>query len=106
MQEHFLAAARTDPQHRVLIKNVERARAWFREQGPARGLPLELEVCDDFQLLERTLQPTLPGPLADDWNDFDASPRPVPSGMPSSAEVTEERYGKQGFPNKRLRVLA
>jgi len=25
--------------------------------------------------------------------------------MPTSAEVTPERYGKQGFPERRLKVL-
>lgn len=66
MMENFSTAAKVDPQHYVLIKNVNAARAWFRDQGPARGLPLTLEVRHDFQLLERTTQPTLPGPLPDD----------------------------------------
>ena len=35
MQQHFLAAAKTDPQHQVLISNVQRARAWFAERGPS-----------------------------------------------------------------------
>src|SRR5690606_11736240 len=52
MMNAFLTAARTDPQHHVLISNVERARAWFREQGPARNLPLELTARHDFQLFE------------------------------------------------------
>jgi hypothetical protein len=63
MMDLFMTAAKTDPQHYVLIQNVNRARAWFKEGGPARGLPLELVVRHDFQLLERTVQPTLPGPL-------------------------------------------
>ncbi len=67
MMEHFTTAAKLDPQHWTLIKNVQSARAWFKAEGPARKLPLELEVRHDFQLLERTLQPTLPGPLPTDF---------------------------------------
>ncbi len=105
MQDLFLQAAQSDPQHHVLIKNVEKARAWFKSRGPERGAVLELEARHDFQLLERTLQPTLPGPLADDFADFDAVPRPVPRNLPASSEVTPERYGKQGFGTRRLKVL-
>lgn len=112
MQEHFLRAARTDPQHHVLIQNVERARAWFRERGPERGVPLVLTARHEFQLLERTQQPTLPGPLPPDFAEF--APAPPPSSaperkaleMPSSGEVTLEGHEKQGFPSRRLRVLS
>lgn len=105
MQEHFMTAAKTDPQHNVLIQNVERVRAWFKERGPERGLVLRLEARHDFQLLERTLQPTLPGPLPEDFDDWSATPRPIPRHLPGSHEVTPERYGKQGFPERRLKVL-
>ena len=67
MQEHFLRAAKSDPQHAVLIQNVQRARIWFKERGPERQLPLELEAHHEFVLLERNTQPTLPGPLAEDF---------------------------------------
>ena len=70
MQEHFMAAAKTDPQHHLLMSNVERARRWFREHGPERGLPLTLDARHDFQLFERTLQPTLPGPLPADFAEW------------------------------------
>ncbi len=79
MMSHFMTAARLDPQHWVLIQNVNAARAWFAARGPERGLPLELSVRHDFQLLERTAQPTLPGPLAEDfavWSDADLGPQP------------------------------
>ena len=105
MQDYFLRAAKTDPQHQVLIQNVEKARAWFKQRGPERGVPLELEARHDFQLLERTLQPTLPGPLSPDFHDFDAAPEAVPRHLPGSSEVTPERYGKQGFGSRRLKVL-
>jgi tetratricopeptide (TPR) repeat protein len=75
MMDHYSEAARVDPQHAVLIRNVERARRWFREQGPSLGTPLELDPSHDFQLLERTTQPTLPGPLPPDFADWgSASP--------------------------------
>lgn len=106
MKELLLRAAKIDPQHQVLIENVNKVRAWFRHQGPERALPLDLELRTDFQLLERTLQPTLPGPLEEDFADWSASPQPVPRHFPESADVTPERYGKQGFSARRLRVLS
>jgi len=71
MQDHFLTAARLDPQHLVLIENVQAARAWFKAEGPKRGLPLHLVGKHDFQLFERTAQPALPGPLPDDYAAWD-----------------------------------
>ncbi len=68
MQHHFMQAAKTDPQHAVLIENVQAARRWFAEKGPERGLPLNLVARHDFSLLERTAQPSLPGPLPDDFS--------------------------------------
>lgn len=78
MQDHFMAAAKVDPQHHILMSNVERARRWFRAGGPERGLPLELTARHDFALFERTLQPTLPGPLSADfaeWSEAATLPR-------------------------------
>jgi hypothetical protein len=45
--------------------------------GPELGLPLELNARHDFQLFERTLQPTLPGPLPPDFALWAEAPRPV-----------------------------
>jgi hypothetical protein len=70
MMDAFTTAAKADPQHWVLIQNVNAARAWFKANGPAKKLPLDLVVRHDFQLLERTVQPTLPGPLPDDWAEW------------------------------------
>jgi len=84
MQDHFLAAARLDPQHLVLIENVQAARAWFKAEGPKRGLPLNLVGKHDFQLFERTAQPALPGPLADDYALWDA-----PGQTPAAREHPE-----------------
>ncbi len=71
MMELFSTAAKTDPQHYVLVQNVNAARAWFKAGGPGKGLPLELVVRHDFQLLERTAQPTLPGPLDEKFDVWD-----------------------------------
>jgi radical SAM superfamily enzyme YgiQ (UPF0313 family) len=76
MMQHFLDAAKRDPQHAVLIQNVRAARQWFSERGPERGVPLALEAHHDFQLLERNMQPALPGPLDEDLQAWPpAAPR-------------------------------
>ena len=78
MMDSFSQAAKVDPQHYVLIKNVQAARAWFAQGGPGKGLPLTLEARHDFQLLERTVQPTLPGPLPASFAEWSAvEPQPV-----------------------------
>jgi len=77
MMDAFSQAAKVDPQHYVLIKNVQAARAWFAQGGPGKALPLTLEARHDFQLLERTVQPTLPGPLPAtfaEWAAIEAHP--------------------------------
>jgi radical SAM superfamily enzyme YgiQ (UPF0313 family) len=70
MQDLFLQAARRDPQHWVLIENVQRVRAWLAKDGPNQGLPLVLEAHHEFALLERNVQPTLPGPLPEDFAEW------------------------------------
>lgn len=72
MMDAFTTAAKVDPQHFVLVRNINRARAWFKADGLRKGVPLELEARHDFQLLERTIQPTLPGPLPADFAVWDA----------------------------------
>ncbi len=67
MMDRMSEAAKRDPQHAVLIGNVNAARRWFRDGGPGKKLPLELVAHHDFRLLERTQQPTLPGPLPEDF---------------------------------------
>lgn len=84
MMDLFMKAAKTDPQHWVLIQNVNATRAWFKQNGPAKKLPLELVVRHDFQLLERTMQPTLPGPLPDDYAEW--RPALAPAGALEAAE--------------------
>jgi radical SAM superfamily enzyme YgiQ (UPF0313 family) len=80
MMDHFSHAAKVDPQHYVLIQNVNRARAWFKNEGPKNGLPLVLTARHDFQLLERTVQPTLPGPLPANYAEWTSQAvAPVPA---------------------------
>lgn len=55
--------ASIDPQHAVLVRNVQAVRAW--DSNPAN--PPSLVARHDFELLERTEQPTLPGPLPPDY---------------------------------------
>ena len=86
MQDQFLAAARLDPQHLVLMENVQAARAWFKADGPKRGLPLQLAGRHDFQLFERTAQPALPGPLPEDFAIWGA---PVESPRDRAREQVE-----------------
>jgi radical SAM superfamily enzyme YgiQ (UPF0313 family) len=106
MQDHFMQAARRDPQHQVLIGNVQRARAWFAERGPERGLPLQLHARHDFQLLERTEQPALPGALPADFAAWDAEPaRLEPLGPDGGAgSVVDRQRQPIEFRSRRLPV--
>ncbi|HEY1696066.1 MAG TPA: radical SAM protein [Polyangiaceae bacterium] len=69
-----------DPQHWVLLHNVRAA-----ERGDVTGLLAKHE----FQLLERPAQPTLPGPLAEDFAVWTPPPpppeRPIGSGRSHDA---------------------
>ena len=42
MMDRFSEAAKIDPQHYVLIQNVQAARAWFEAGGAVKKLPLNL----------------------------------------------------------------
>jgi anaerobic magnesium-protoporphyrin IX monomethyl ester cyclase len=103
MMDRFTEAAKADPQHYVLIQNVQAARAWFRAGGPGKRLPLHLVARADFQLLERTAQPTLPGPLADDfavWSDVVAKSAAAPAYV-----KTPEQEGSTHELRTKLKVL-
>jgi tetratricopeptide (TPR) repeat protein len=104
MMDAFTQAAKVDPQHHVLIKNVQAARAWFAAGGPGRGLPLDLVARHDFQLLERTVQPTLPGPLPEDFAAWTSAPPAVPA---ESYVKTPELEGSRAAlgPRGRLKVI-
>ncbi len=105
MMDFFSQAAKLDPQHHVLIQNVQAARAWFAKGGPGKGLPLALTARHDFQLLERTVQPTLPGPLGDDFAAWTAAPPPVPSDAYVKTPDVEGSRASLG-PRGRLKVIA
>jgi radical SAM superfamily enzyme YgiQ (UPF0313 family) len=64
-------ATARDPQHWVLVQNMLAAR---------EGRMGDLVARHEFQLLERTAQPTLPGPLPDDFGAW--RPPPVPPERP------------------------
>jgi anaerobic magnesium-protoporphyrin IX monomethyl ester cyclase len=70
VKDLLVTAANLDPQHYLLLRNAQQTKAWF-ESG-SRG-PLRLDCRHEFQLFERTQQPALPGPLPNDWNDWEAS---------------------------------
>ncbi len=93
MMSHFSDAAKTDPQHWVLIQNVQKARAWFKAEGPKTGAPLELIARHDFQLLERTMQPTLPGPLSEDFADWSKAPTPIEGPVVKTPEMEGSKKG-------------
>lgn len=102
MMSHFTKAAECDPQHYVLIKNVQAARAWFAQGGPAKKLPLTLTARHDFQLLERTVQPTLPGPLPDDFAEW--APVPARAEASTSYVRTPDVEGSRSTLKSRTRL--
>jgi anaerobic magnesium-protoporphyrin IX monomethyl ester cyclase len=72
VEENLRQALRRDPQHFVVAKNAETFHSFLLRGGAQSDLPLELTAGHDFQLFERTAQPTLPGPLPEnfaDWSD-------------------------------------
>ncbi|HEX8792505.1 MAG TPA: radical SAM protein [Polyangiaceae bacterium] len=80
-------AATRDPQHWVLVQNVRAAR---------EGRLGDLVARHEFQLLERTAQPTLPGPLPDDFARW--QPPPAPPERPIG--------GARSRDARKLRVVA
>jgi radical SAM superfamily enzyme YgiQ (UPF0313 family) len=85
-QEHLTRAGRIDPQHWALVRNAQILRNWA--QGGGAG-PLELVATNDFQLLERPAQPTLPGPLPADYATW--SPPPAAPERPIGARRPDPR---------------
>ncbi len=104
MMDWFTKGAKEDPQHWVLIRNVKTAKEWFRDRGPEKGLPLSLEIRHDFQLLERTIQPTLPGPLPDGWSVWD-EPRVNEAASTWVKTPDVEGSGHELRPKRKLDVL-
>ena len=67
VQHHLRQALREDRYHYVVAHNAETLRRWLVEGGPVKGLPLALQAAHEFQLFEPKVQPTLPGPLSEDF---------------------------------------
>ena len=70
MKDQLVQAGRIDPQHPVLLRNAQAARTWLGRGPRASATALMLDPSHDFQLLERTMQPTLPGPLSADTRSW------------------------------------
>ncbi len=102
MQDLFTEAWRKDPQHWVLVRNVQKVKAWLDQAGPLRGTPLDLEAHNDFQLLERTVQPMLPGPLP---ADFAAWSAPAERAQDPEMRVPQTGSHASFQPRTRLRVV-
>ncbi|HEX4338365.1 MAG TPA: radical SAM protein [Polyangiaceae bacterium] len=86
VEENLRKALRRDPQHWVVARNAETFRVFLSEGGPASGRSLELLAGHGFALFERTVQPTLPGPLPEDfasWTD------PSAGGVKPSPRVAD-----------------
>jgi anaerobic magnesium-protoporphyrin IX monomethyl ester cyclase len=91
MKEHLAEASRRDPQHWVVVRNVDAVKRWLAQKGPEKGLALELDAKCEFQLLERTAQPTLPGALADDYAVWRDPPQPPVPPIGGSARAVDGR---------------
>ena len=63
MKQELLVASQKDPLHPCVMGNLATVRAWLA-RGASEPPPV-LAVGHEFQVFERTLQPTLPGPLGD-----------------------------------------
>lgn len=86
VEDHLRKALRRDPQHWVVARNAETFRSFLASGGPVSGRPLALVAGHGFALFERTVQPTLPGPLPEDfasWAD------PSLGGVKLSPRVTD-----------------
>ncbi len=87
MREHFAEADRRDPRHWVLVRNRQVVARWLAQPVSERARSPELVAGHDFQLLELTAQPTLPGPLRDDFAVWHPPPPPPASPVGSSGRV-------------------
>lgn len=107
MKDALLTGARVDPQHYLLLKNANAARAWFKSGGPASGVPLVLQAQHDFQLFERTEQPTLPGPLPSNWQSWEhpSSVTLLPDAAPNSVEFVDLTRNGPGSKSRPLNTL-
>jgi hypothetical protein len=94
MKARFEEALKVDPQHGVLARNVRSVREWMaRGQGDVGDLAMRLVASHDFELLERGAQPSLPGPLGDDFAVW-APPLPPPEKPVGAGLVAKAAKGK------------
>jgi hypothetical protein len=84
---------RLDPQHPALLSNHMTLQRWLDDGGPAADRPLRLEPRHGFDLLERTAQPTLPGPLPDDFAEWKPHTPPAPIVPIRPQEIVERQGG-------------
>lgn len=101
MQQYLTEAWQRDPQHYVLVRNVHKVKAWLNDAGPLRNTPIDVEAHADFQLLERTMQPMLPGALPADFAVWGAA-----DGLAEGNEMRVPQAGSHASfqPRTRLRV--
>jgi radical SAM superfamily enzyme YgiQ (UPF0313 family) len=86
-------ALKVDPQHGVLARNAATLREWTASGGgDVTALASRLVASHDFQLLERGAQPTLPGPLPEDFAHW--GPPPSPPERPIGAGLVKAAKGK------------
>jgi tetratricopeptide (TPR) repeat protein len=93
VEELLRKALRRDPQHWVVARNAEAFRVFLANDGPRSGAPLELVAGHSFALFERTVQPTLPGPLPEDYADWTG---PAAGGVRVSDKVKEFTWKPEG----------
>ncbi|HVU05027.1 MAG TPA: radical SAM protein [Polyangiaceae bacterium] len=101
VEAHLRSALRRDPQHLVVARNAELFHRFLKQGGLASGPLPELTHSHDFQLFERTAQPTLPGPLPEDfasWAD------PAAGGIRPSKKLTDFSWKPDA--RRRLPMLA
>lgn len=84
VEQRLRQALRRDPQHYVVARNAQTFHAFLTGGGASRGAPLDLVASHEFQLFERTQQPTLPGPLPEDFADWSA---PAAGGVRPSRRI-------------------
>ena len=97
VEDHLRQALRRDPQHWVVARNAEAFRVFLAGGGAAAGRSLELVAGHGFALFERTVQPTLPGPLPDDFASWDD---PAAGGVKPSPRVHDLVWK----PDRRVRL--
>ncbi len=101
VEENLRTALRRDPQHYAVASNAETFHSFLRRGGPAKDLPLELVATHDFRLFERTAQPTLPGPLPENFATWDD---PTAGGLRPSPRVKDFAWKPEA--RHRLPVIA